>query len=262
MKRTRFKGHESNDLFDLDNYLEEKAIEESSPKNHNHELNKKPTVKRNMVAIGIIATFLIFWTFIGVPSFFISFEDDKIPSAPDYEYTFMQPPVPTPPPPPVNSSEQSQNFDVEYLDYLDQLNAVNLNMFSNAETQAFHGSGVPVEYLKSLDENELISSFSYSEVMGLYVSGVSISYLSELYATDLLDEFSYSAIIALYSSEVTINYLQNMAEEDVLDAYSYAGIIALFSNDVPVSYLKELKSRDLLGNMSYVDVISSYLSNN
>jgi hypothetical protein len=260
MKRTRFKGHESNDLFDLDSYLEEKASEESSSKNHNLELNKKPTVKRNMVAIGIIATFLIFWTFIGVPSFFISFEDDKIPSVPDYEYTFMQPPVPSPPP--VNSSEQIRNFDVEYLDYLDQLNAENLNMFSSAATQAFHGSGVPVEYLKSLDENGLISSFSYSAIIGLYVSGVSISYLSELYATDLLDEFSYSAIIALYGSEVTINYLQNMAEEDVLDTYSYAGIIALFSNDVPVSYLEELKSRDLLDTMSYVDVISSYLIDN
>ena len=36
MKRTRFKGHESNDLFDLDNYLEEKASEESSSKDHNN----------------------------------------------------------------------------------------------------------------------------------------------------------------------------------------------------------------------------------
>lgn len=262
MKRTRFKGQESNDLFDLDSYLEEKASEESSSKDHNLELKKKPTFKRNMIAIGIIATFFTLWTFIGVPSFFISFEDDNFPSVPDYEYTFMQPPVPTPPPPPVNSSEQSQNFDVEYLDYLDQLNTENLNMFSDAVTQAFHGNGVPVQYLKSLDENGLISSFSYSAIIGLNVSGVSISYLSELYATDLLDEFSYSAIIALYSSEVTINYLQNMAEEDVLDTYSYAGIIALFSNDVPVSYLEELKSRDLLDNMSYVDVISSYLIGN
>ena len=45
MKRTRFKGMNLMIYLDLDNYLEEKASEESSSKNQNHELNKKPTVK-------------------------------------------------------------------------------------------------------------------------------------------------------------------------------------------------------------------------
>ena len=189
MKRTRLNGHKSNDLFDLDGYLEEKASEESSSRNHNLELSKKPTVKRNMIAIGIIATFFAFWTFISVPSFFISLEDDKTSPVPDFDYTLMQPPVLTPPLTPEQPITQNQNFHGEYSDYLEQLNVENLDIFNNSATQSFYSSGVPIQYLKDLEESGLITNFSYSAIIGLYVSGVPVSYLTNMSNAGFLDDF-------------------------------------------------------------------------
>lgn len=165
MSSTRFKDYPSNNDFDLDSYLEEKAEEESYNEYYEPEEQKRPTFRRNAIAIGVIVGALAMWTMIGGPSFFFPFSSDDSATVTTFDNNIVVPPAPprttvprAPVAPPAPTIEY-QNVQGGYLDYLEDFNNQNLNMFSDNAIQAFYNNGVPIQYLKTWKVPGLLTIF-------------------------------------------------------------------------------------------------------
>lgn len=255
MSKTRLDNTSKDNEFDLEEYLEKKAREKTNVS----EESKKPSFKRNFIAVALFVAFFTIWIKLGnIPLFFSFDSNDVVQTVTNPSNSIF---VPTPLIPAVAPPIQNldyENFEGEYLDYLQQLNEQNLNVFSTSAVQAFYSSGVSIQYIQDLEVANLLNDFSYTAIVALYSSGVTITYLKEMTESGFLGDFSYTAIIGLYSANVPVNYLDQMDKTDVLDLFSYIGIIGLYTSNVPVSFLEELENRDLLDDMNYTDVINAY----
>lgn len=255
---------QSDEDFDLDSYLEEKgqASQQNHLKQKAEESFRNPFLSRLLLVVALVVS--VIWSYNVTTdanwfSFFSGGQSERVSQ--------VAPVSPVSPATPIQrTSNESFEFNsdsdlgsiTDYLQRLDQEGLLNDRLLNGFEARQVYSNGVPIEYLKALNDAGYLSEFSFVYINEYYNNQIPIEYLNVLDNAGYLTHFSFVSVVELYKNDVSLEYLKQLEEGGYLFDLSFVYITEYYKNGVTTEFLDELKSKNLYDNLSFVDVVELY----
>lgn len=150
----------------------------------------------------------------------------------------------------------NEDVPITYIESLDNANL--LNEFSFVDISEFYNNRIPIEYLQSMEQAGYLDDFSFVDITEFYENNVPLAYLDQLNNIGVLNDLSFVEITEFYSNSVSLDYLTALEENNLLSIFSFVEVTEFYTNGVTIEFLNELRSRDLLNELSFVDIVDLF----
>ncbi len=270
----RSKKRNSDQPFDLDNYLEEKSAEYGQEQEFESESVSVDRKYTNILIVAVAITSFIWYMDWTPRAIFQSLFGDS-----NVEVVTGTPVVVEIPPinidiPEINIPEIDIDIDPDIggsasnlgpiVAYLQELQNQGLleDKISAFEARQVYDAGVPISYLLELDRRGYLSELSFIEIGEFYKNEVPFEYLDQLKERGYYGRLSFIDVSEYYRNDVSFDYLDIMDEAGYLDELSFVHVTEYYRNGVTPEFLDELKESGLYNSLSFIDVVEIYKSQN